>query len=181
MGDETVIHDSMTALAERRVPIGQIGSPFGIQGNVKVASWTEPAAAIFSYQPWIIVSHSGKEWLQPRVRGRRHGQQLVACIPSITDRDQAYALSGGQIYIPRSALPPLDGDCYYWVDLEGLRVSTVSGQLIGRVASIFSTGANDVLVVQGERERMIPLLIPDVIRSVNRDLDLIEVDWDPSF
>lgn len=181
MDDETVIQVPLTARPERRVSVGQIGSPFGIQGNVKVASWTEPPTAIFTYQPWIIASQSGEEWFQARVRGRRHGQQLVAFIPSITDRDQAYALSGCKIYIPRSALPPLDDDCYYWADLEGLRVLTLSGQLIGRVASIFSTGANDVLVVRGEREHMIPLLIPDVIRSVNRDLDLIEVDWDPSF
>ena len=168
-------------MTERRVLLGRIGSPFGIQGNVKVVSWTDPLAAIFSYQPWIISYPSGKELVDAAVRGRCHGKHLVASLSGITDRDQASALRGSQIYVPRSVLPSLDPDIHYWVDLEGLRVETLSGQSLGHVDYVFSTGVNDVLVVKGERERMIPLLIPDIVQSVDRRRDLIQVDWDPSF
>ena len=168
-------------MTERRVLLGRIGSPFGIQGNVKVVSWTDPPAAIFSYQPWIISSPSGKELVHAAEQGRGHGTHFVASLSGITDRDQASALRGSQIFVVRSVLPSLDPDIYYWVDLEGLRVETLSGQPLGRVDHIFSTGVNDVLVVKGERERMIPLLIPDIVQSVDRRRELIQVDWDPSF
>ncbi|MDO5610991.1 MAG: ribosome maturation factor RimM, partial [Pseudomonadota bacterium] len=70
---------------------------------------------------------------------------------------------------------------YYWVDLEGLQVVTVAGVVLGRVDHLFSTGANDVIVVQGERERMIPFVQPDVITQIDFDAGLIVVDWDPDF
>jgi 16S rRNA processing protein RimM len=55
-------------------------------------------------------------------------------------------------------LPPPEPGEYYWVDLEGLRVVTLDGVELGTVASLFATGANDVMVVQGERERLMPFV-----------------------
>jgi 16S rRNA processing protein RimM len=52
---------------------------------------------------------------------------------------------------------------------------------LGVVDHLFSTGVNDVLVVSGERERLLPFAWGDVIRSVDMDLGRIEVDWDPDF
>jgi 16S rRNA processing protein RimM len=83
--------------------------------------------------------------------------------------------------VPRSALPPPKEGEYYWVDLEGLRVVNVEGIDFGTVSHLFSTGANDVLVVQGERERMLPFVQPDVIRSVDFESGTITVDWDADF
>jgi 16S rRNA processing protein RimM len=83
--------------------------------------------------------------------------------------------------VPRSALPPPAAGEYYWVDLEGLRVVNVEGVDFGTVSHLFSTGANDVLVARGERERMIPFVQPDFIRSVDFDAGVVTVDWDPDF
>ncbi|MBP0661591.1 16S rRNA processing protein RimM, partial [Mycobacterium tuberculosis] len=70
---------------------------------------------------------------------------------------------------------------YYWVDLEGLQVRTVDGVELGRVSHLFSTGSNDVVVVQGDRERMIPFVQPDFVKSVDFEANLVIVDWDPEF
>ena len=51
----------------------------------------------------------------------------------------------------------------------------------GIVSHLFSTGANDVLVAQGERERMIPFVLPDYIRSVDFAAGIVTVDWDADF
>ena len=99
----------------------------------------------------------------------------------MTDRDVVEAMRGTEIFVPRSALPPPNADEYYWVDLEGLVVSTVEGAELGTVSHLFSTGANDVLVVRGDRERLVPFVQPDFIRSVDFEANRIVVDWDPDF
>ncbi|MCA1713656.1 MAG: ribosome maturation factor RimM, partial [Gammaproteobacteria bacterium] len=88
---------------------------------------------------------------------------------------------GTEVCVARAVLPPPRPGEYYWVDLEGLRVVNVDGVDFGTVSHLFATGANDVLVAQGERERLIPFLEPDYIRSVDFDAGVITVDWDADF
>ena len=100
----------------------------------------------------------------------------------VDDRDAAEALRGTEILVPRSALPPPKPGEYYWVDLEGLRVVNVDGVELGTVSHLFSTGANDVVVVRDdERERMIPFVQPQFVTHINFDTGVITVDWDADF
>lgn len=152
-----------------------------MRGEIKLESWTEPRSAIFRYQPWIVRSPSGVETTIEGVRGRDSGKHLVARFPGVEDRDTVEAMHGTEIYVARSALPPPKPDEYYWVDLEGLDVKTTEGVALGQVSHLFSTGANDVVVVRGDRERMIPFLQPDFVKSVDFEANLVVVDWDPEF
>ena len=102
-------------------------------------------------------------------------------MPGVEDRDAAEALRGTEVWVPRSVLPPPSPGEYYWVDLEGLRVVNTEGVDFGTVSHLFATGANDVLVARGERERMIPFLEPDYIRSVDFEAGLVTVEWDAGF
>ncbi|MGE8263378.1 MAG: ribosome maturation factor RimM, partial [Stenotrophomonas sp.] len=140
-----------------------------------------PRTAIFHYQPWILRTPAGQESTLTGARGRQSGKHLVAVFPDITDRDVVEAMYGTEVYVARSALPPPKPDEYYWVDLEGLQVRTVEGVELGRASHLFSTGSNDVLVVQGDRERMIPFVQPEFVVSVDFEANLIVVDWDPEF
>ena len=63
---------------------------------------------------------------------------------------------GADIEVAVSRLPRLKPGEYYWSQLEGLKVINLAGQELGVVSYLFETGANDVLVVAGERERLIP-------------------------
>ena len=165
----------------KRVLLGRIHGAFGVRGELKLESFTDPARGIFRYQPWILRSPQGAERELEGARGRETAKGIVATLPGVEDRDAADAMRGTEVWVSRSALPPPGTDEYYWVDLEGLRVATVEGVALGTVSHLFSTGANDVLVVQGERERMIPFLQPDYIRSVDFEAGLVTVDWDPDF
>jgi len=154
---------------------------FGIRGELKLESFTDPAAAIFRYQPWRLRDAQGREREITGARGRESAKGLVATFPDVDDRDVAEALRGAELFAPRSALPPPKPGEYYWVDLEGLRVVNVEGADFGTVSHLFSTGANDVLVARGDRERMIPFLEPDYIRSVDFNTGIVTVDWDADF
>lgn len=81
----------------------------------------------------------------------------------------------------RDQLPALSAGEYYWTDLQGLRVLTVDGVELGTVDHLFATGANDVLVVKGERQRLIPFVKNQVVREIELEQGLVRVDWDADF
>lgn len=167
---------------ERRVRMGRIVGVSGVRGWVKLESWAEPRLAIFDYQPWLLETGPGEFRELRGARGREQGKGLVAELPGVTDRDQAAALTGVPIWVPRAALPPLGTDEYYWTDLEELEVVTVEGTALGRVDHLFDTGVHPVLVVRdGDRERLIPFVPGQHVRSVDLDAGRIVVDWDPDF
>lgn len=161
--------------------LGRVHGAFGVRGELKLESFTEPKSAIFRYQPWTLRDAQGRERELTQASGRETAKGLVAVFPGVDDRDSAEALRGSEVHAPRSALPPPKPGEYYWVDLEGLRVVNLEGADFGTVSHLFSTGANDVLVARGERERMIPFLEPDYIKSVDFDAGVVTVDWDADF
>lgn len=166
----------------RRVAVGRIVGVHGVRGEVKLESWTEPRERIFDYQPWQLEKAPGQVSEVKGVSGARRGKGMVAQIPGVDDRDGAAALVGVDILVDRSLMPPPEDGEYYWADLEGLDVVTVEGESLGRVSHMFSTGANDVVVVRGgEREHLVPFVIGTYVRSVDLDAGRIVVDWDADF
>ncbi len=159
------------------VVLGRISGLFGVRGWVKVYSYTEPREAVLEYDRWLLSGNDG--WHEARVaEGQRHGKTIIARIDGYVDRDQAAALIGTEIAVPRGALPATGKDQFYWSDLEGLRVVHRDGAELGRVASLLETGANDVMVVKGEQERLIPFVMDKVVLGVDLDKGEIEVDWE---
>ena len=168
------------ASADRLLVMGQISGPWGVKGWLKVTPYTELQDALLDYPVWQL--HSARGWTSTRVvQGRVHGKGLVVQLEGITDRDAAAALGSVEIGIRRSELPEPEPDEYYWADLIGLRVETVEGRLLGTVDHLIETGANDVLVVTGEQEYLVPYVPGQVIRSVALDEGVIRVDWDPDY
>jgi 16S rRNA processing protein RimM len=162
------------------VTLGCIGGPFGVKGWVKVKSYTEPEEGILNYREWHVdVPRTGRRILRP-LEGRRHGNLVVARLDGVNDRDAAAGLSGCDVSVPRSALPPVAEGQYYRADLVGLDVVTTEGYPLGRLDHFVETPANPVMVVVGERERWLPL-VPRHLRSVDLDAGRIVVDWDPDF
>jgi 16S rRNA processing protein RimM len=168
------------AAEEKWVLVGRIVGLSGVRGEVKLESYTEPRTRIFGYQPWLLKTASGESEISG-CRGRAQGKGIVATLPEIDDRDAAARFVGGEIWVRRSALPESKRGEYYWADLEGLEVVTVEGARLGKVSHLVSTGANDVLVVAGERERLIPFVLDDYVKEVDFESRCITVDWDPEF
>jgi len=155
--------------------VGRIVGLYGVRGWVKVHSYCRPPEEIFDYRDWWIGGTPMR-----LAGGRPQGRGLVASLEGVTDRDAAAQLVGQDVAIPLAAMPPAGPGEYYWAELEGLAVYTRDGTALGRVSHLIETGANDVLVVRGERERLIPFL-PDVVLEVDRAAGTIRVDWDPEF
>lgn len=167
-------------MTDRLLLMGRIVGVFGVEGWVKVESYAKPRENLGRYRPWRVegAKIAAFEVAKPKVAV--HGRGLIAKLDGVADRDAAAVLIGAEIKVPRGRLPRAAAGEYYWADLEGLKVRTTLGVELGVVSHLVATGANDVLVVVGERERLVPY-IPDVIRLVDTDSGLIEVDWDPDF
>lgn len=166
---------------DRLVTLGRISGLHGVQGWVKVYSDTSPRENILSYSPWYLKRQGNWEaWTVES--GRRQGKTVVAKLQGCNDRDAARELMGATIAVRRFQL---DGtaaqDEILWTDLEGLSVVTTTGVDLGRVSHLFETGANDVLVVRGDRERLIPWIWQQVIREVDLEHQRLVVKWDPEF
>ena len=83
----------------------------------------------------------------------------------VEDRNQAEELIGCQLYIEPQQLPRLQAGDYYWSDLIGLAVETLAAEPLGVVESMMETGADDVMVLNGDRERLIPFVMDKSVRS----------------
>ncbi len=173
--------DSAEGGEQRFVTLGRVSGAHGIQGWVKVHSETSPRENIVRYSPWELRWPGHRAHYRVKA-GRRQGKAVIAKLEGCNDRDAAEALIGAAIVLPRSRLPQLTAPGeYYWADLEGLRVVTIEGVELGHVDHLFETGANDVVVVQGDRERLIPYVWGQVVREVDLEAGVMRVDWDQDF
>lgn len=159
------------------VVLGRVSGLYGVRGWIKIHSYTEPRDAILAYRDVLLGGDN--DWRAVRFAElRRHGKTIVAGIEGIDDRDVAAGLVGNDVAVPRDALPEPDDDQYYWADLEGLTVENIDGRVLGIVRRLIATGANDVLVVAGENEMLIPFVKGDVVKEVDIARGKISVDWD---
>lgn len=165
--------------------LGRVAGLYGVRGWVRVLSWTEPREALLEYGDCLL--RRGAGWTESRLEeGRRHGKSVVAKFAGIDDRDTAAGLVGADIAVPREQLPETPEGQYYWAELEGLEVRHTDGRLLGRVAYMLATGANDVMAVQGtsdregdgNREILIPFVKDRYVLGVDLDEGVIDVDWE---
>lgn len=162
----------------RIVLLGHVAGVHGVRGWVKIHSLTEPREAIFEYQPWLL----GDAHEAVRIsEGIKHGNRLIAHIEGVDDREAAEELVNRSIAVRREQLPQADAGEYYWTDLVGLEVRLQDGRVLGTVDRLVATGANDVLVVAGDRERLVPFVTGQYVKSVDLEHGVIVVDWDPDF
>ena len=159
--------------------MGRISAPFGVKGWVKVQPLTAQARSLLDYPVWWVERDGG--WDRHDIAAARvQSEAVVAQLAGCEDRDAAAVFRGRGIAVPRSELPQTQAGEHYWADLIGLTVVNGKAQNLGRITGILQTGANDVLVVEGERERMIPF-IAAVIREVDVPAGAVRVEWESDY
>lgn len=162
------------------VIIGRFGRPHGVKGLVRVNSFTEPRDNIISYMPWYASIHHQWQMLKlQKVETTHNG--VLAKIEGYEDREQVAQLTNAEIAVKRAQLPELKPGEYYWHQLMGMQVTNQAGASLGKVTDILPTGANDVLVVVGEKKYLIPYVLDVFVLSVDVGQQTITVDWDVDF
>ncbi len=169
-----------------RLTVGRLRAAHGLRGFLWVHSLTTPPQNVFAYGPWSL-RHGEMDKSVEVEQWRPQGKGWLVKLRGVDDRNAADLLVGCEVLVPRSALPQLPEDEYYWSELIDMRVVTVAGSDLGCVHAMMETGANDVLVVRGDalsidqRERLLPWLPGTVVHQVDRQARRIIVDWDADF
>ncbi|MGK2953766.1 MAG: ribosome maturation factor RimM [Thiobacillus sp.] len=159
--------------------MGRIAAPFGVKGWVKVQTFCEDPGTLMDFESWRV--GRGEQQKQYSVEAiQDHSNTLVAKLVGIDDRDAAYALRGQEISVAKNELPPPEENEFYWSDLIGLKAVNREGVELGRVDSLLETGAQDVLVIKGTREHLIPF-VAAFVGKVDVAGGTIEVDWGEDF
>lgn len=163
------------------VVMGKVVGAQGIQGWVKVQTFTEYLDGLLDYDTWYVGNEQAwrpLEVLEANVHG---GKVLIAKLQGILDRTAAEKCKGLLIAVPRDSLPEQPEGEYYWSDLVGLVVENLEGVVFGTVDSLLETGANDVLVVKGEGGETLMPFIASVIQKVDLKSKKILVDWQADY
>ena len=163
----------------KKLLIGKINGFFGLQGWVKVFSYTNPRTNILNYSPWSIKVDGNFQSIDI-TSGREQSKTIVAHIKGIDNREDSQKFIGQDIYINKEQLPELTQGEYYWHELIGFDVINKDEERLGTVDYFVETGANDVLVVKGKKEYWIPYIEPFLV-SIDSKNNKILVDWDKDF
>ena len=139
----------------KQVCVGVVTGPHGVQGAVRIKSFTEAPEDVARYGP--LGDESGDRRFELRLIGAGKGV-VLARLSGVDDRNQAEALRGQRLYLPRSALPQPDAEEYYHADLIGLEAVLGDGTPVGRVRAIHDFGAGDTLEL--ERPGAPPVMVP---------------------
>ena len=187
------------------IEVGRIADAWGIKGWFKVLPHSASPEALFSSKRWYLLPSDrsvggansptaksaapasggpSKPVLLKIKEAKDHADTVVACSLDVADRNQAEALKGARIFVPRSSFPTAGADEYYWVDLLGLDVVNREGVALGQVKDLMSTGPQTVLVLSQASaeadkppvERMIPF-VAAFVDNVDLPGRKITVDW----
>jgi 16S rRNA processing protein RimM len=162
-----------------KIIVGQFGQSYGIKGWLKIHSLTDPPENILQYVPWQTQQQN--QWRRVTVTDtKQQGNQILVKLAECDSPETAKTYTNSPIAIEQEQLPKLAAEEYYWNDLVGLTVINQEGVNFGTVDSLFATGSNDVLVVKGDRQRLLPYT-QDVIISVDLAGKIMRVNWEADF
>lgn len=152
------------------VTVGRIVTAHGVRGEVKVEPLTD--------FPQRFESGS-RLWLEDREytveRGRWQGRSVILKLGGVDTRERAEALRGKELLAAEAAEIESEG-VYYLHDVIGLRVEDRSGDLLGRLEDVLTTGSNDVYVVRGERGELLLPALDDIVIEVDVEGGRVTVD-----
>ena len=169
----------MVPIKDSLLRVGHILGAQGIQGWVRVYSNTSPRENIIGYSPWLI--EQDDDLVSVEIKGRLQGKHVLAKLEGIEDRNQAERLTGRELFIRSEQLPRLEVGEFYWSDLIGLTVETLNAEPLGVIEAMMETGADDVMVLQGDRERLIPFVMDEIVTEVDLENRRLVVDWSAEY
>lgn len=163
-------------LTGQLVVMGRVIAPFGIKGWLKIRPFTERPNGLLGHGRWWL-GGEGREWRAVTLQESAvNGEVVVAKLEGIDTPEAAAQWRHCDVAVDRGELPAHGDNEYYWVDLIGLDVINLQGELLGKVDHLMDNGAQSVLVVAGDRERLIPF-VDQYVHEVDVAGGSIRVDW----
>ncbi len=145
----------MGGASPARVCVAAVAGAYGVRGEARVKSFTAAPGAFADYG--LLETEDGARRFEARVLQAVSGG-FATRLSGVSTREQAEALKGVRLYVPRDRLPSLEPDEFYHADLIGLDVVDTGGAPLGSVRAVQNFGAGDMLeiVAPGRPVLMLP-------------------------
>ena len=150
------------------IEAGRIVNTHGVAGEVKIEVWLDSPAVLRRF-PRIFVEGVEKKI----VSGRVHKGFLIAKLEGTDDVNAAMALKERTITVDRGDVR-LPKGTFFVQDILGARVVDEQGKEIGTLTDVLERPAQNIYVVQGETEHLIPA-VPEFIRSIDAEAGVVTV------
>lgn len=154
-------------MKQKFLEAGQIVSTHGVQGEMKILPWCDGPEFLKSFSTFYI---DGVPYAV--TQSRVHKNMLLCRLRGVDDMNAAQAMKNKVISIDRDAAQ-IPEDRVFISDLIELPVFA-GGVEIGRLKDVYTGPANDVYIVRGQREYMIPA-VSEFLEEVNVDQGYIRV------
>ena len=139
---------------------GQIVNTHGIHGEVRIVPWADSPEFLCRFST-LYVDGAAMGLASSRV----HKGSVIAKLDGVDTVEQAMLLKGKTVQIRRADAKLPEGT-FFLADIIGLDVIDESGQKLGVLREVLSPSIQQVYVVDGEREIMIPA-VPEFILETN--------------
>jgi len=168
------------------VLVGHVTGAYGIHGWVRIRPYSPDAEALLHARTWWL----DKPGLHDvdLMQAKTHGEDVVAQLMGVADRNAAEALKGSTVQVRRSHFPALSDGEFYWIDLMGLAVENLQGESLGAVSDLMDNGAHPILRVQtapmpdtGKPKELLIPFVDQFVKTVDQAGKKITVDWGLDF
>jgi len=158
------------------INIGLIISPFGVKGELKVLPLIDDPGKLTDLKEILIGREHEESKTYEITRMRIHKTLVIIKLKGISTREDSISLKNHYLRVKRTYLQNLGEDQYYVMNLEGMEVSTVSGEKIGTLLEVIETPANDVYLIQGDDRKYLIPAVRDIIKSVDTENKIMKID-----
>ena len=163
--------DSKPASSKKWIECGRVGRPWGVKGQVSVF-WTSGMCPVEVGRGKVYTRQPDGGYI-PHVilSARQKGERWIVALEDITSPEEAAGLRHKKLFVSKEELSALPQGEFYCYQIVGLNVETESGEVLGEVINVYSTGSNDVYEVKPKSGKGETVLIP-AIDSVIIKIDL---------
>jgi len=135
-------------MTTKLILVGRVAGAFGVKGEVRLAAYTAQPQALLGYRD--LLRQDGSPGLT-LLSGRVQKGDLIVRAREIASKEEADAMRGLLLHVPREALPEPEEDEFYLTDLIGLAAVTPAGETLGKVKSVHDFGAGDLIEIDPGR------------------------------
>jgi len=147
--------------------IGHVIRPHGLTGLLRIVSYAQSRETFFQAGS-LFMDRGNNEFEERKVIDiRPHGSSFLLRLSGLNSIEQAEIFKAARIYIRKDSLGEKDEDEFFYYELQGMNVYSITGHYLGVVKEIFPTGSNDVYVVEGQGKEFLIPAIHKVIKEIN--------------
>ena len=157
-----------------KILIAKIQAHQGLNGWLKIYSYSESIEKFSKYKYFFVLKN--KKYIRLDVEDFLINKSVKIKFEKFNSREDSNDYIGKDIYISEDQLDKLKENQFYWNDLIGLNVYLDNEEKIGVVADMIETGSNDVLVIKGDNEILIPYIFGESVKNVIIEENKIIID-----